>query len=265
MALEVLLFIPILAFIFEWIDSSIGMGYGTSLTPILLLIGISPLEAVPALLISQSVAGLASGVFHRRFENIRLILKSGKNIKGKRFGMSKDLKIVLTLAFLGVIGSLIAVFLATTLPTRIVKTYIGGIILSLGIFLLANKPKKISFSWKKITGIGLISSFNKAISGGGYGPLVTSSLILSGSSVKSSIGCTTLVEGIISTTALLTYLLTYGIPNPMLTVALLIGVLPSAPLSALTIRKIGTKFDLTSLVGAAATLLGSLTLIKVLL
>jgi hypothetical protein len=53
-----MLIIGILSFVTEYIDATLGMGYGTSLAAILILMGYSPLDFVPPLLISQFVAGL---------------------------------------------------------------------------------------------------------------------------------------------------------------------------------------------------------------
>jgi uncharacterized protein len=56
----------------EYVDSSLGMGYGPTLTPVLLLIGFAPVEVVPALLVSQLLAGLLSGVVHHSMGNVDL-------------------------------------------------------------------------------------------------------------------------------------------------------------------------------------------------
>ena len=47
--------IILIAFIFEFMDSAAGMGFGTGLTPLLLILGYSPLQVVPTLLISQAI------------------------------------------------------------------------------------------------------------------------------------------------------------------------------------------------------------------
>lgn len=57
----------------EYLDSSLGMGYGTTLTPLLLLLGFEPLAIVPAVLLSELVTGLAAGIMHHRDGNIDLI------------------------------------------------------------------------------------------------------------------------------------------------------------------------------------------------
>ena len=56
----------------EYLDSSLGMGYGTTLTPLLMLAGYAPLEIVPAVLLSELLTGLAAGAMHHRDGNIDL-------------------------------------------------------------------------------------------------------------------------------------------------------------------------------------------------
>ena len=57
-----------MAFICEFIDSSLGMGYGTILSPVLIIMGFDPLVAIPALLLSQAVGGFTAAIFHHQFE-----------------------------------------------------------------------------------------------------------------------------------------------------------------------------------------------------
>ena len=55
-----------------YVDASLGMGYGTTLTPILLIAGFAPLEVVPAVLLGQIAGGLVGGLAHHRMGNINL-------------------------------------------------------------------------------------------------------------------------------------------------------------------------------------------------
>ena len=48
------------ALVCEYVDSSLGMGYGTTLTPLLLLAGFEPLQIVPCVLLSEFATGLTS-------------------------------------------------------------------------------------------------------------------------------------------------------------------------------------------------------------
>ena len=64
------LLLVIMAFVCEYIDSSLGMGYGTILAPVLIIFGFHPLVAIPALLLSQAFGGLAASVFHHQLRNV---------------------------------------------------------------------------------------------------------------------------------------------------------------------------------------------------
>ena len=59
-----------LAFICEFFDSTLGMGYGTTLAPLLLLMGYEPLQVVPALLFSEFVTGITAAHFHHNTGNV---------------------------------------------------------------------------------------------------------------------------------------------------------------------------------------------------
>jgi uncharacterized membrane protein YfcA len=72
------------------------------------------------------------------------------------------------------------------------KTYIGILVILMG--LLCIRPIYYAFSWKKMFGIGLLSGFNKAFSGGGFGPVTSTGKILGGVDPKVSVGTTTLAE-----------------------------------------------------------------------
>ncbi len=245
--------IILLAFLCEYIDSSLGMGYGTTLTPLLLIMGYQPLQIVPCILLSELVTGLSAGFFHHKAKNVNF--KIG----------TLDFKIAMVMAGCSIFGTLIAVFVALNISTLYVKLYIGIIVLSMGILILATLNRTFPFSWKKIVSLGLLAAFNKGISGGGYGPLVTSGQILSGVHSKNAIGITSLAEGLTCFVGVSTYLaLTNHTIQWMLAPSLVVGALASVPFAALTVKKFrGDRLKLT--VGAATLLLGFLTLGKIFL
>jgi uncharacterized membrane protein YfcA len=105
-----------------------------------------------------------------------------------------------------IFGTLAAVFIALSLPKFYIKLYIGVLVFAMGVLILATLKRKFKFSWKKISSIGILAAFNKGISGGGYGPLVTSGQILSGVNSKNAIGITSLAEGLTCFVGVFTYL-----------------------------------------------------------
>jgi uncharacterized membrane protein YfcA len=250
---EFTVFIIILAFLCEYIDSSLGMGYGTTLAPLLLIMGYNPLQVVPAILFSELISGLSAAFFHHRFKNSNF--KIG----------AIDFKVAMVMSACSVLGVLIAVFIALNLPAFYVKLYIGILVLTMGLLILISLKRNFKFSWKKIISLGLLASFNKGISGGGYGPLVTSGQILSGIQSKNAIGITSLAEGLTCLAGVLTYFLfTDHTVDWSLAPYLALGAILSVPLAAYTVKKFSPD-KLRLIVGVATLTLGLVTLGKLFL
>ena len=76
--------VAIISLLFEYMDASLGMGYGTTLTPILLIIGFAPLEVVPAVLLGQLVGGMIGGLAHHRLGNISLDFRRDEELIKER-------------------------------------------------------------------------------------------------------------------------------------------------------------------------------------
>ena len=249
MNIELILPIVLLAFVCELVDSSLGMGYGTTLTPLLLLMGYEPLEIVPAVLFSEFITGVLAGVFHHEFGNVDL--KPG----------TRDFKVAAVLTGMSVVGVLLAVGVAISVPSWVVKLYIGFVVLAIGLVILKNHQKEAQFSWGRIGGLGFIAAFNKGISGGGYGPVVTGGQVLSGVRGRSAIGIASLAEGLTSVVGVSIYVLS-GTPIPWhLAPSLLLGAVVSVPLAAYVVSRVPTG-RLTLIIGGFATALGSYTLVR---
>jgi uncharacterized membrane protein YfcA len=211
MELSIILLIFFLALICEFIDSSLGMLYGTILSPILILMGFNPLLVIPSILLTQAIGGLTASIFHNKLKNADFSFKNiivGNILKKEP---TQDLKIVLLITVLGVTAAIFSGLIAVNIPKEYLKTYIGIIVAVMGGIIISKKI--FNFSWKKIMVIGILSAFNKAISGGGFGPVVTAGQIISGRKEKNAIGTTTLAEAPICIVGFLTYFLTKGIAN----------------------------------------------------
>ena len=250
MDVPVLIVMP-LAFCCEFIDSSLGMGYGTVLTPILLLMGYEPLQVVPAVLFSEFVTGITAAFFHHSVENV--------NLKPH----TKEGKVALVLSIFGVIGVVASVLVTVNLPRDVLKICIGVIVLSMGVYLLASLNRPARFSWVRITLLGTIASFNKGMSGGGYGPLVTGGQMVSGVGVKGAVGITSLSEGVTCLIGVIVYYLIKSDIDWILAPWLMAGAVLSVPLAAHTLKRIPEK-KARFAVACFILLLGVVTLVKVL-
>ena len=265
----------LLTFFCEYMDSSLGMGYGTTLTPVLLLAGFAPLAIVPCVLLSELITGLAAGFTHHSMGNvdfrprtmslpriIRALREFGVKESFKR-GVPQALKVVLVITACSVVGTVSAVVLAISLPKFYLKLYIGLLIFVIGVVILATMNRNFGFSWRKIGFLGVVASFNKGMSGGGYGPVVSGGQLMSGVDGKNAVAITSLAEGLTCVVGVLVYLLIRSDLDWSLAPFLVVGGILSVPFSGITVKKLNTR-TLKLSIGVLTIVLGGFTLLKVL-
>lgn len=198
------LFVPsvILAgFVFETLDSASGMGFGTTLSPLLFSLGYTPLEVVPTLFVTESVTGLLAGVLHHEFENVQ-------------FSVSRPLtdatRAVLLLTSAGIVGTVVSIalaYLVIDLPASVIEVYVAILVLGMGVLGLLRRflPTAERYHPNRLVGFALLAGVNKGISGGGYGPVVTLGQIFAGVYEKTATAITSLAEGLVSVVGALAY------------------------------------------------------------
>jgi len=259
-----------LAFVAELIDSSLGMGYGTTLTPLLLALGFLPLQIVPAVLVSELFSGLLATFLFHRLRIIRLDFRNDPEAAmAARLGKlgyiprSQDSKIALVLIACSVLGTVIAVSVALSLSMFWLKLIIGTIVFLMGAVILLKRNDRMRFSWKRILCLGAVAAFNKGLSGGGYGPLVTSGQVLSGVKSKNSVAICSFAEAFTCLIGVSAYLVSGHSVDWTLAPVLTAGSLCSVPLAALIVKRIEVR-QFTVAVGIATLLLGVYTLYNLL-
>jgi hypothetical protein len=268
--------IIVLAFLCEYMDSTLGMGYGTTLTPIFMLLGFTPIQIVPVILLSELISGLLAGFFHHREGNVNLKPQSADIFKITKLlsplgyiecfkkTVPPHLKVALLLAACSIVGTIVAVLVALNIPKFWLNLYIGCLVLSMGVIILVTLNKKFNFSWKKITLLGLVASFNKGMSGGGYGPVVTGGQILAGVDGRSAVGITSLAEGLTCAVGVLAYIFISKKPlDWALAPWVIIGAVLSVPLSAKSVKIMNEK-KLKLAIALLTLTLGTVTIIKIL-
>lgn len=192
MIIKFCIFIILFAFIMEIIDSSLGMMYGTLLSPILIGMGHDPLVVVPAILLSQAAGGIGGALMHHKVRNA--------DFKG----LTRDTKVALAMIIPGLLVVGIGVFAALNLPKTYVKTYIGILVILMSCLCIS--PIRYRFAWWKHYVIGALAAFNKALTGGGFGPVTSTGGIMGGLKAKTSVATTTLAEVCICLGAFIAYL-----------------------------------------------------------
>jgi len=247
--------LAILAFIMEMIDNGLGGGFGTILSPLLILFGYDPIVVVPAILVSETVSGIWGGAWHWKFGNV-------------------NWKVVgLTL-----IGSLSGMALATyitgaVLQPATLKLIIAIMAVIMGAFVVLRakfreRIAKLDFSKHPIlfSIMGAIIGYNKGTSGGNYGPFSVSGYMVLGLSAATAIGTTTVAEGIACALGVAMYSQITGI---VLSVAipLSIGSFIADPISAWVNNHLKNKLHPNfhnGLIGFVMMLVGTVALLKVL-
>jgi len=242
--------VGIIAFISEYLDSGLGMGYGTALSPILIIMGYEPIKVVPAILISQLFTDIAACISHHKMRNVDLKFNS------------KDFKAASLLGLVSAIGVIISVVVAIRIPKWLLTLYIGLVVLAMGIMILVTVKRPIRFSWRKLAGVSLLASFNKGISGGGYGPLVMGGQLISGINAKSAVGITAFAEALTCLVGFIAYLISGRAIDWKLTGALILFATGAVPFAALTVKNVFSD-RLKRYVGVLVTILGLMTIFKI--
>jgi len=220
-------FFILFGFIAQLIDGSLGMAYGVSANSFLLTVGLSPSVASASVHASEIVTTLISGISHWKFGNI-------------------DKRTVLRLLIPGVIGGGLGAYILTTLDGDLIKPFISIYLLIMGIRILYKAFKPTAEHEKEpktglLVALGLIGGACDAIGGGGWGPVVTSTLISTGHSPRKSIGSVNLSEFFVTLTESIVFILTIGLSSWKIILGLLIGGALAAPLGAFITKKLPTK------------------------
>lgn len=238
-----------IALVSEFVDSALGMGYGTILAPVLLMMGYEPLDIVPAILLSEFLTGALAAAGHQMSGNVDM--RPGT----RAFG------VVAVLGACSFFGTIAAALIALSVPKDQLTTLIGVAITAIGAVILFFSHAKFAFSWWKIFILGLVASFNKGLSGGGYGPLITGGEVLSGVEGKSAIAIASIAESLTCIVGIAVYFLSGKDFSKELVIPLLLGALCSVPFSVLTVKVMKTRF-LTVIIGTITLVLGILMLTR---
>ncbi len=238
-----------LAFAAGFLDAVLGMGYGTVLGPLLVLLGYQLPEVVPALLLSQVTAGLVGARFHHVNGNASFA-------RG-----SVHTRVATVLVAAGLLGGLGGPWVAHRVGEGAVRAYMGLMILGLGAWLLRGR-RPGGFSWRRLVALGALASVNKGLTGGGYGPLIAGGQMVVGLDPKAAVAVTNLAEAVVSLAAAGSY--AWWFPGSWrweLVLAVTCGAVLAAPLGTRAVRALAAA-RLRALVGGATVCLGLVALLS---
>jgi uncharacterized membrane protein YfcA len=227
---HIFLWMVFVGFLAEMIAGSMGMGYGVICTTILLLLNI-PAPVISASIHSaESFTTAAGSISHFKLKNI-------------------NFKLVKTLAPFAIIGAIIGAVSLSYLGehyANIIKPIISIYTLYLGVNILrkslAKKSKgKNTGKRSNLMVLGLAGGFIDSFAGGGWGPLVTGSLIKDGRTPRYVVGSSTVAKFLLTITSAVTFIFTIGIHHWNIILGLLLGGVVTAPFSAMLTSRLPVR------------------------
>jgi len=217
-------------FLAQLVDGALGMGYGVTSATILLSSGVS-LPAISASIhTAEMFASGASGYSHFKFGNV-------------------NKKLFKALVIPGVLGAIAGALLLSFYGdshAKWLKPVLAAYTLFLGIKIIVtawrkNQQKK---TFKKYTLLAGTGGFLDSFGGGGWGPIVTTTLISKGRHPKYVVGSVSLTEFFVTLASAFTFFIMMGVHHWQVVIALIIGGLMAAPLAAKLIGKLPRKLSL---------------------
>lgn len=222
---SVLLFI-LAGFTAQLIDGALGMAYGVTATTFLLGAGVPPAASSASVHASEIFTSGVSGLMHLKFGNVN----------------TKLFRIIL---LPGVIGAILGACLLSSLEaynyllTPLVSCY--TLLLGLVIIFKALKKDRIREKIKKIFPLAFVGGLLDSVGGGGWGPIVSSTLIAGGRNARFTIGSVNLAEFFVSLASSVTFFTLIGLTHWAIIAGLIIGGAIAAPLAAWLSNKIPTR------------------------
>lgn len=233
----VLPFIAI-GFAAQMIDGALGMAFGViSNTLLVSVMGIAPARASAGVHLVETFTTAASGISHVLHKNV-------------------DWKLFAKLVIPGMIGGVLGAYVLTNIHADVARPYVMGYLTCIGLYLLwrawdlphEHKQPKV------IAPLGLVGGFLDAAGGGGWGPVVTSNLLIQGSAPRTTIGTVNTAEFFLTTVVSIAFITQLGFAAfTTVTIGLLIGGLLAAPFGAYLAKRVEAR-TLMTMVGAVLTI-----------
>jgi len=244
--LQEILFYSLVGFLAQLVDGAIGMAYGLTATSVMLTHGVSPAMASAGVHAAEVATTALSGLAHWRLGHVipRLVLR---------------------LALPGIAGGVVGALLAGHLPMAWLKPAVSLYLVGMGLLILRravfNRGGNAARADRDATRIGFGGGFLDAIGGGGWGPLVTSTLIGRGLDPKLAIGSSNAAEFFVTAAVTVAFLTTIGVEIWPIVLGLVIGGAIAAPFAALATRLMPAR-PLMGVVGVVITLLAGTSLVR---
>lgn len=226
----------ICGFFAQMIDGTLGMAYGVSCSSLLRTLGIPSAMSSFCVHTAEIFTSLFSGISHFTMKNF-------------------DKKLFLSLIVPGVLGGIVGAYILTNIDDSVISPLISLYLIVMGIVIITKAFSKKERPTRKIGAgvypLALIGGFSDSLGGGGWGPVVTSTLAASDCDIRKTIGSVNAAEFFVTLAESVTFFLTIGSLGDALpaVVGLILGGMFAAPIAAYLCKKLPLK-PLMIVVGA---------------
>ena len=222
----------------QLVDGALGMAFGVICNTLLVgVLGVPPALASQRVHIVECFTTATSGISHLLHGNI-------------------DKRLFFRLLIPGMIGGMLGAYVLTSLDAGVVKPFVLAYLTAIGIYLLVRGllyPPKIKQA-KLIAPLGLFGGFLDAAGGGGWGPVVTSTLLIQGADPRKVVGTVSAVEFFLTLTVSAAFIYHLGVADLAgATLGFLIGGILAAPIGAWAAKHLPAK-QMLIMVGIVLTL-----------
>ena len=221
----------------QLVDGALGMAFGVISNTLLVgVLGVPPALASQRVHIVECFTTATSGISHLLNGNI-------------------DKALFWRLLLPGMAGGLIGAYVLTSIDASVIKPFVLLYLTAIGIYLLwrgLTYPPPVRRP-KHVFPLGLLGGFLDAAGGGGWGPVVTSNLLVQGAEPRKVVGTVNSVEFFLTLTISAAFVFHLGFADVAgATLGFLIGGVVAAPLGAFAARHFSTRLMLM-LVGVVLT------------
>jgi uncharacterized membrane protein YfcA len=216
----------LIGFAAQLVDGALGMAFGVICNTLLVaVLGVPPATASARIHVVEIFTTGASGLSHLFHRNI-------------------DWPLFFRLLIPGVIGGVLGAYVLSSLHADVVKPFVLGYLVLIGIWLLIRGllyPPKIAKP-KVVAPLAVVGGFLDAAGGGGWGPVVTSNLLVQGGEPRKVIGTVNSVEFFLAVAVSIAFIANLGIEEILgPTLGLIIGGVAAAPLGAMMAKRFSPK------------------------
>ena len=239
LGIDLLALLPFIAvgFAAQMVDGALGMAFGVISNTLLLSLGVPPAMASAGVHTVETFTTAVSGISHAAHKNV-------------------NWRLFFRLMIPGVVGGALGAYVLSNIDASTAKPFILVYLAAIGIYLLwrSTHYPPHERSPKIVEPLGLVGGFLDAAGGGGWGPVVTSNLLIQGSSPRMTIGTVNTAEFFLTATISATFITQLGWEAfTLATIGLLIGGVLAAPLGAMLAKRVEPK-RLMLMVGVVLTM-----------